>query len=148
MNKEKLEELERKYKRGLISYDEMEAITTLEEEKLNTPYDLLFDKLENEYQDFCREAKKEEPDEIVRKAYEITVKREILDELMNMDLYDEEMIIMEKQDGLLNDLYHDWLDTDVQLGDSIRDTITESVSDMTKYYYRLNKKEKSDDKEI
>lgn len=147
MNKE---EVERKFKRGIISYEEYENLTNTKNEdtEKDTLYDILFDKLEKEYEDFCNGVKKKTPDEIIDKSYEITVKREFIDELMTMDLYDEEKVIMIKQKDLLNELYADWLDTDVQLGDSLVNTMEDSISNITKYYNKYNNKEISDDRNM
>lgn len=145
MNKE---EVERKFKRGIISYEEYESLTNTKDEKEDKLYDILFDKLEKEYEEICNGVKKKTPDEIIDKAYEITVKREFIDELMTMDLYNEEKVIMIKQKDLLNELYTDWLDTDIQLGDSLRSTMEDSISNITKYYNKYNNKEISEDRDM
>lgn len=145
MNKE---EVERKFKRGIISYEEYESLTNTKDEKEDKLYDILFDKLEKEYEEFCNGVKKKTPDEIIDKAYEITVKREFIDELMTRDLYNEEKVIMIKQKDLLNELYTDWLDTDIQLGDSLRSTMEDSISNITKYYNKYNNKEISEDRDM
>ena len=56
-----------------------------------------------------------------------------------MDLYDKEIIIMTEQKDLLNEFYHDWLDTDVPLGEALRNTLEESVAVITRYYNKQNR---------
>lgn len=99
---------------------------------------LLKQKLEKEYKDFCESLKTKSPEEIIKKAYEITVKEEIKEEIKNMNLHDQEKIIMLNQDNLLTEFYHDWLDTDVPLGDVLKETLEESVSTLTRYYGKQN----------
>ena len=40
---------------------------------------------------------------------------------------------------LLTEFYHDWLNTDVPLGESLRDTLEDSVAMLTRYYGKQNK---------
>ena len=79
-------------------------------------------KLESEYKNLC--------DELKRKSKE---------EIKNMDLYDKEIIIMTEQKDLLNEFYHDWLDTDVPLGEALRNTLEESVAIITRYYNKQSR---------
>ena len=55
-----------------------------------------------------------------------------------MKLHDQEKVIMIDQDDLLTEFYHDWLDTDVPLGDVLKDTLEESVASLTRYYGKQN----------
>ncbi len=96
-------------------------------------------KLDEEYQKLCNEIKTKSKQEIIARAYELTVKDEIKEEIKNMDLYSKEIQIMTEQNNLLNEFYHDWLDTDVPLGEVLRDTIQESVANVTRYYKKQNK---------
>ena len=124
------------YQRGMISLDEYHNI---EKEIKENNFDLLLEeKLENEFKSFCEKLKTKTPEQIIEKAYEITVKEEIKEELKNMELYEQEKVIMIEQPDLLNELYHDWLDTDTPLGDSLRDTLEESVFSLTRYFGKQN----------
>lgn len=55
-----------------------------------------------------------------------------------MNLHDKEIAIMINQDDLLTEFYHDWLNTDVPLGESLQDTLEESVANVTRYYGKQN----------
>ena len=77
-------------------------------------------------------------EEIIEKYYETTAKSELKDEIKNMNLHDKEVAIMINQDDLLTEFYHDWLDSDVPLGESMQDTIQESVASITRYYGKQN----------
>ncbi len=96
-------------------------------------------KLDNEYKSLCDELKRKSKEEIINRAYELTVKDELKEEIKNMDLYDKEILIMTEQKDLLNEFYHDWLDTDVPLGEVLRNTIEESVATITRYYNKQNR---------
>jgi hypothetical protein len=96
-------------------------------------------KLDKEFNDFCENLKTHTPEEIISRAYEITVKDELKEEIKNMNLYDKEKAIMIDQNNLLTEFYHDWLDTDVPLGDILKETLEESVATLTRYYGKQDK---------
>lgn len=136
---EKNERLLRAYKdhqRGVISLEEYNSIANTTK-NINFDY-LLEEKLEKEFNAFREKLKTKSPKEIIDKAYELIVKEEIKEELKNMKLHDQEKVIMIDQDDLLTEFYHDWLDTDVPLGDALKDTLEESVASLTRYYGKQN----------
>lgn len=101
--------------------------------------EILNQKLEREFKDFCDKMEEKKPKEIVKKAYEITVKEELKEEIKNMRLEEKEKAIMIDQNDLLTEFYHDWLNTDIPLGESLRDTLEDSVVMITRYYGKQNK---------
>ncbi len=101
--------------------------------------EILNQKLEREFKDFCDKIEEKKPKEIVKKAYEITVKEELKEEIKNMRLEEKEKAIMIDQNDLLTEFYHDWLNTDIPLGESLRDTLEDSVAMITRYYGKQNK---------
>lgn len=94
----------------------------------------LEEKLEKEFKDFYNKTKAKSPDEIMQCAYEITVKEEIKNNLKDMDLYPIEVKALLKQNDILNEFYHDWLNVDTPLGEVLENSIEESISMVTKYY--------------
>ena len=115
------------YKRGIIDTNELEKIKVVD-------LDLALEtKLEREFKQFKKGLKKLSKNKIIDKAYELITKEEIKDALINMDLHDAEKEILFYQDDVLNEFYHDWLDCDVPLGDSMQYCIEESVATLTKY---------------
>lgn len=136
---EKNERLLRAYKdyqRGVISLEEYNSIANTTK---NNNFDYLLEKkLEKEFNAFREKLKTKSPEEIIDNAYELIVKEEIKEELKNMKLHDQEKVIMIDQDDLLTEFYHDWLDTDVPLGDVLKDTLEESVASLTRYYGKQN----------
>ena len=124
------------YQRGVISLEEYNSIANTTK---NKNFDFLLEKkLEKEFNAFREKLKTKSPEEIIDKAYELIVKEEIKEELKNMKLHDQEKVIMIDQDDLLTEFYHDWLDTDVPLGDVLKDTLEESVASLTRYYGKQN----------
>ena len=116
------------YKKGLIDtkeYHEWLKIVDL---------DLALEtKLKREFKAFKKDLKKLPKNKIIDKAYELISKEEIKDTLLNMDLHEAEKEMLFYQDDVLNEFYHDWLDCDVPLGDSMQYCIEESVATLTKY---------------
>lgn len=93
----------------------------------------LANKLDREFKEFCQNLMKKDKNVILDSAYEITVKDELKEEIKNMDLYEEEKEMMFLQEDLLNEFYHDWLDCDTPLGDSLKECLEESVATLTRY---------------
>lgn len=121
------------YKRGIIDNKEYENINVIDlDSALET-------KLEKEFKYFKKGLKKLPKNKIINKAYEITAKEEIKDTLIHMNLHDTEKEMLFLQDDILNEFYHDWLDCDVPLGDSMQNCIEESVATLTKYMSKKNK---------
>ena len=120
------------YKRGIIDAKEYENIKVID-------LDLALEtKLEREFNHFKRGLKKLPKNKIIDKAYEITAKEEIKDTLINMELHDAEKEMLFYQDNILNEFYHDWLDCDVPLGESMQYCIEESIATLTKYMGKKN----------
>lgn len=103
------------------------------EEEINLDL-ILTNKLEDEFKEFKKGLKKLPKNKIIEKAYELTSKEEIKDTLINMELYDAEKEMLFLQDDVLNEFYHDWLDCDIPLGDSMKECIEESVATLSKYF--------------
>ena len=138
-------ELLNKYQRGEISLEEYILILRNQNASINKNkrIDLnnaLADKLDKEYKDFCKEIMTKDKKEIFDKAYEITVKDELKEELKNMELYDAEKEMIILQDDVLNEFYKDWLDCNTPLGDVLIENLEESIATLTRYMgKRINK---------
>ncbi len=154
------------YKRGKITEEELKKATGMNNVYINYTNDKFHKKngnenknfsldstlervLENEFEEFKRETLKKSKEEIFESAYEITSKEEIKDNLKYMNLHraEKEMLIL--QDDILNEFYHDWLDDDTPLGDSMKPCIGESIAVLTKFIgkrFKL-KREKDTDKD-
>lgn len=110
------------YKRGLISYEEYQ------EKSLQLALYVQFeDKLNKELKQFKKNLKKKSKNEIMDKAYELTCKEEIKQELLNLDDNKKEFLFLQNED-ILNEFYSNWLKYDSPLSDSIRDSIDETIN--------------------
>ncbi len=162
------------FKRGLINYEEFEEMSKKEKinktndnskiykeyttqdinkdkhlkENNNKKLDInkiLVDKLNQEYEMFLLQLMEKDKIEIIDSAYEITVKRELKDEIENMNLHRAEKEMLYMQDDVLNELYLDWINYDSSFGESLRDCLEDSVAILTKHIgerYNLSRNNK------
>ena len=101
--------------------------------------DKLIQKLEQELKDYKAYVKEQGVDFAIEKAYEITVKQEIIDVLVyDSELSDKQMKALLKTDKLLDECYDDWLHCDGNLKETLSFSVDESVNTITDNY----KKEK------
>lgn len=154
------------YKRGKITEEELKRATGMDKVYRNYKNDKSHKKdenetkdfsidstlkrvLENEFEEFKQETLKKSKEEIFESAYEITSKEEIKDNLKYMNLYSAEKEMLILQDDILNEFYHDWLDDDTPLGDSMKPCIEESIAVLTKFVgKRFNiRREKDNDED-
>lgn len=144
-NHEKLREnrklnIVREYAMGRISlhecYEKLNDKSDHVDDFLN---DMLSQKLDKEFKDYCEELKTKKPQEIIDSAYEIVSKEEIKDYLKYAELHDKEKAIMIDQSDLLTEFYHDWLDSDGGFYESMEYCIDDSISMLTRYYNKQQK---------
>ena len=93
----------------------------------------LKEKVEREFNDFKKELKNQSKDEIINSAYEIVSKEEIKNTLEFIDLHPKEKQALIKDNDLLNEFYHDWLDADSQFGEIMVDSMIETVGFITRH---------------
>ncbi len=152
------------YKRGKITEEELKRSTGMDKVYRNYKNDKSHKKdenetkdfsidstlkrvLENEFEEFKQETLKKSKEEIFESAYEITSKEEIKDNLKYMNLHRAEKELLILQDDILNEFYHDWLDDDTPLGDSMKSCIEESIAVLTKFIgKKINLKREKDER--
>lgn len=133
---------EKLYQRGIIDEKEYKKLLHNNCVKINDEIDLeskLANKLDRELKNFKNELKKLPKSKIIDKAYELVSKEEIKDNLINMPLYDKEKEMLFLQDDVLNEFYHDWLDSDMPLGDSMKECVEESIATLSRYFNKHSK---------
>ena len=96
-------------------------------------------KLEKEYTEFLKEMRNKPKDDIIKGAYEITVKEELKDTIGYMNLHPTEIQALLNEDNVLTEFYHDWLDEDSSLGEVLENSIGESIAILTRYFNKNNK---------
>ena len=93
--------------------------------------------LEREFIYFKKGLKKLHKGKIIDKAYELVCKDEIKEELKYMELHDAEKEMMLIQGDILDEFYKDWLNEDAQLGESMQNSISESIGMLTRYMGKM-----------
>lgn len=93
--------------------------------------------LEREIKLFKKGLKKLPKGKIIDKAYELICKEEIKEELKYMELHDAEKEMMLIQGDILDEFYKDWLNEDAQLGESMQNSISESIGMLTRYMGKM-----------
>ena len=93
--------------------------------------------LERELKHFKKGLKKLPKGKIIDKAYELVCKEEIKEELKYMELHDAEKEMMLIQGDILDEFYKDWLNEDAQLGESMQNSISESIGMLTRYMGKM-----------
>ena len=99
--------------------------------------DALETMLERELKHFKKGLKKLPKGKIIDKAYELVCKEEIKEELKYMELHDVEKEMMLIQGDILDEFYKDWLNEDAQLGESMQNSISESIGMLTRYMGKM-----------
>lgn len=86
--------------------------------------ELLSIKLEQEFSRFKEKIIKDyTPKEIVEKSYEIAVKGQIKNEILYRNLDEYQIRALLKSDGILNEVYDEWLSEDSRLGEVLENSI-------------------------
>lgn len=96
----------------------------------------LYGKAEKEYQERVSEVKSLPPDEIVRAAYELVMKENLLMILDSADLTEEQVDVLLATDYSLDAMYQEWLGNDHSFLDMLRDTMCEFVDKQRNYLLR------------
>ena len=97
--------------------------------------DKLQQKLELELQNFKEYVKERGVDFAIDKAYELTVKQEVIDCLMyDNKLSKEQIKALLKFDNVLDDCYDEWLKTDGNLREHLNFSVDKSVNHITDDY--------------
>lgn len=96
--------------------------------------ELLYEKVQAEYDDFIEELKRMTPEQVIEKAYEKVIKEDLVTEIQHESLEQTEAKALYREKYPLDRLYQEWLDTDVSymdlLKDSIDDTAKKAVKEM------------------
>lgn len=96
--------------------------------------ELLYEKVQAEYDAFIEELKLMTPEQVIEKAYEKVIKEDLVTEIQHGSLEQTEAKALYREKYPLDRLYQEWLDTDVSymdlLKDSIDDTAKKAVKEM------------------
>lgn len=96
--------------------------------------ELLYEKVQAEYDAFIEELKQMTAEQVIEKAYQKVIKEEMVTEIQNGNLEQVEAKALCREKFPLEHMYQDWLDTDVShmemLKNSIDDTAKKAVKEM------------------
>lgn len=96
--------------------------------------ELLYEKVQAEYDAFIEELKQMTPEQVIDKAYEKVIKEDLVTEIQHGSLEQTEAKALYREKYPLDRMYQEWLDTDVSymdlLKDSIDDTAKKAVKEM------------------
>lgn len=102
---------------------------------MTTSYtELLYEKVQAEYDVFIEELKQMTPEQVIEKAYEKVTKENMVMVIQENNLEPSEAKALCREKYPLDRMYQEWLDTDVSymdlLKDSIDDTAKKAVKEM------------------
>ena len=96
--------------------------------------ELLYEKVQAEYDAFIEELKRMTPEQVIEKAYEKVTKESMVTIIQEETLTPAEAKALCREKYPLDRMYQEWLDTDVSemqmLKDSIDDTAKQAVKEM------------------
>ena len=107
--------------------------------------DKLLQKLEEELKEFKSYIKEQGVDFAIDKAYELTIKQEIIDSIIyDRTLSEKEIEILLKCDNVLDQCYDEWLKSDGNIRDTLNFVVDERVDFIIDDYSKDDKKTKFD----
>ena len=96
--------------------------------------ELLYEKVQAEYDAFIEELKRMTPEQVIDRAYEKVTKENMVTIIREENLTPAEAKALNREKYPLDRMYQEWLDTDVSemqmLEDSIDDTAKKAVKEM------------------
>ena len=107
--------------------------------------DKLLQKLEEELKEFKSYIKEQGVDFAIDKAYELTIKQEIIDSIIyDRTLSEKEIEILLKCDNVLDQCYDEWLKSDGNIRDTLNFVVDERVDFIIDDYSKNDEKTKFD----
>ena len=94
----------------------------------------VLEKIEKEYDDFISELSNCSSQVIIERAYEKVVKEEMKDKFTTKDLSEIESKSLLKSDGILEEFYDDWLNTDGNFSEMLEISMDDTIDIMVDSY--------------
>lgn len=106
--------------------------------------DILFQKLERELKDFKNNVKEKGVDFAIDKAYELTVKQEIIDSIQyDTELSKKEIKALLSKDNILDEFYSDWLSFDGNMRENLNYSVEKTLDILSDEYKKEKNKNKN-----
>lgn len=100
---------------------------------MNANYnELLYEKVQAEYNAFIEEIKQLPPEQIVEKSYQKTIKEDLVTICGEINRPQNEAKALYLLKNPLEEMYQEWLGTDVDYMDLLRDTVDERAKSAVK----------------
>lgn len=103
----------------------------------------LEEKIDKEYKDFVGNLMKERPEVIIERAYEKVCKEEMCWNIKNKDYSIKDLKALLKADGVLEDCYDAWLNSDDNFNEMLGYVVDDRISNIIE---NISKKTKNKDK--
>lgn len=94
--------------------------------------ELLYEKLQAEYNAYIESLKQMTPEQVIENAYQKVFKEDLIIafESVNLEPLEAKALYLEKYP--LDKLYQDWLDSDASYMDMLRDCVSDTAKDLAK----------------
>lgn len=94
----------------------------------------LYEKLNKDWNSFIKSVKSKKPEDIIKDAYQIAIKEELLSMFYpEFEQYDiEEIKVLCKAEYPLEELYQGWLDSDCGINSVLEDSISNTIEELAK----------------
>ena len=113
-------------------------------EQKDTIKDLLYEKMNNEQNDFVENLKHLPPEKIIQSAYEKVMRDDILMLFEDDFLDDKQIKALLRLEKPLSACYDEWLKNDCSYMDMLRDTVDDFSKDLVKEHEKAKKKKRSE----
>lgn len=94
--------------------------------------ELLYEKVQAEYDNFIEELKRMTPEQVIEKAYEKVAKENMVMAIQDKELTPSEAKALCREKYPLDRMYREWLDTDVSEMQMLKDSIDETAKKQSK----------------
>ncbi len=94
--------------------------------------ELLYEKVQAEYDVFIEELKRMTPEQVIEKAYEKVIKEDLVTEIQHGSLEPNEAKALYREKYPLDRMYQEWLDADVSYMDLLKDSIDDTAKKVVK----------------
>ena len=108
---------------------------------------LLLDKARKEQDSYIEQMKAKPPDKIIQKAYEITMRDDILVSLEYANLSDKQLSALLKTDYPVSACFNEWQDRDCSYMEDLSDTVSQYAEKLVKEAEEQNKNKKRQEPE-
>ena len=97
----------------------------------------VLDKIKNEYDKYINFLKSKNADFIIENAYEIVFKKQIVSEVEHREFSSDEIRALNKHNGILDELYSEWLKTDGEDRECLNFAINKRINSIKERFRKM-----------